>query len=55
MLKEFIETFHGIAFGDPRANIQYNAILIGYLTVFCTIRLYIWTSTQLGKSYWTSR
>jgi len=36
-------------------TIQYNTILIGYQTFYCTIREYIWTSSQLEKSYWTSR
>ena len=31
-----------------------HTIFIGYYTFYCTIREYIWTSTQLGKSYWAS-
>ena len=29
-------------------------VFIGYYTLYCTIRKYIWTSTQLEKPYWTS-
>ena len=32
-----------------------HTLIIGYYTFYCTIREYIWTSTQLEKLYWTSR